>query len=48
MLSLIPGLSANPKSAIKTYIDNEFGGTEELIKEILTDVFRHAFDGSGA
>ncbi|KAG8937306.1 hypothetical protein FRC03_002746 [Tulasnella sp. 419] len=48
VLSQIPTLVANQKSAVKTYIDNEFGGTEELIKEILTDMFRHAFDGSGA
>ncbi|KAG9015285.1 hypothetical protein FRB93_012984 [Tulasnella sp. JGI-2019a] len=46
VLSQIPVLSGKP--AIKSYIDNEFGGTENLIVEILTDVFRHAFDGSGA
>jgi len=48
VIAQIPSLSANPKSAIKDYIDQEFGGTEQLIIEILTDVFRHAFDGSGA
>ncbi|KAG8863155.1 hypothetical protein FRB96_009337 [Tulasnella sp. 330] len=46
VLSQIPALSSKP--AIKAYIDAEFGGTEALIVEILTDVFRHAFDGSGA
>lgn len=48
VLRQIPELSANPKSAIRSYIDQEFGGTEALIIEILTDFFRHAFDGSGA
>ncbi|KAG8899076.1 hypothetical protein FRC00_001917, partial [Tulasnella sp. 408] len=48
VLRQIPELSANPKSAIRSYIDQEFGGTEPLIIEILTDFFRHAFDGSGA
>lgn len=35
-----PGLAA--------YIQTSFGGTERLKKTILTDFFRHAFDGSGA
>ncbi|KAG9017927.1 hypothetical protein FRB90_000156 [Tulasnella sp. 427] len=48
VLRQIPDLSANPKSQIRSYIDQEFGGTEPLIIEILTDFFRHAFDGSGA
>ena len=30
------------------YITAQFGGTERLKKTILTDFFRHAFDGSGA
>ncbi|KAG8907987.1 hypothetical protein FRB99_001153 [Tulasnella sp. 403] len=48
VLSQIPSLVSNPKSAITQYINDEFGGTEELTIEILTDMFRHAFDGSGA
>jgi hypothetical protein len=34
--------------AILVFIENEFGSVEGCIKEILTDFFRHAFDGSGA
>ncbi|KAF2074825.1 hypothetical protein CYY_003889 [Polysphondylium violaceum] len=33
---------------ILTYIQNAFGGRENLIKLILSDFFKHAFDGSGA
>jgi len=33
---------------MKLYVDKAFGGKENLKKEILTDFFRHAFDGSGA
>jgi len=33
---------------IKLYIEEAFGGPENLKKEILCDFFRHAFDGSGA
>ena len=33
---------------IGAYINNSFGGTERLKRTILTDFFRHAFDGSGA
>ena len=39
-------LAANP--ALRSYIDNEFGSTDNLIREILADFFRHGFDGSGA
>lgn len=46
VITLIPGLNSKP--SIKNYIDQEFGGTDSLILEILTDMFRHAFDGSGA
>jgi len=34
--------------SIAEYIDKTFGGTTTLIKSILADFFRHAFDGSGA
>ncbi|EDO08243.1 hypothetical protein BBOV_III006820 [Babesia bovis T2Bo] len=34
--------------AMKTYIDTQFGGPKHLKMLILTDFFRHAFDGSGA
>ena len=33
---------------ISKYIDNTFGGVESCRKHILTDFFRHGFDGSGA
>ncbi|EGC29067.1 hypothetical protein DICPUDRAFT_59022 [Dictyostelium purpureum] len=33
---------------ILKYIDNSFGGPENLTKLILSDFFKHAFDGSGA
>jgi Protein of unknown function (DUF2009)/ANCHR-like B-box zinc-binding domain len=33
---------------ISTYLDEAFGGAERAKKIILTDFFRHAFDGSGA
>ncbi|KAJ7068719.1 hypothetical protein C8F01DRAFT_620870 [Mycena amicta] len=36
------------KPAIRSYIDDEFGGPDNLRREILGDFFRHAFDGSGA
>ncbi|KAF8076739.1 hypothetical protein FPV67DRAFT_1472507, partial [Lyophyllum atratum] len=45
-LSQIPSLTAKP--ALRSYIDDEFGSTENLIREILGDFFRHGFDGSGA
>ena len=35
-------------AAIRTFIENEYGSTDGLIKEILGDFFRHGFDGSGA
>ncbi|KAK1444535.1 hypothetical protein BgAZ_104410 [Babesia gibsoni] len=35
-------------SAMRTYIDTQFGGPHHLKMLILTDFFRHAFDGSGA
>ena len=45
-LSQIPLLVAKP--ALQSYIDNEFGSVDNLIREILGDFFRHGFDGSGA
>lgn len=30
------------------YVDEQFGGVEQLRKDILIDFFRSAFDGSGA
>ena len=45
-LSQIPKLVAVP--ALRSYIEDEFGSTENLHKEILGDFFRHGFDGSGA
>ncbi|KAJ4479180.1 hypothetical protein J3R30DRAFT_3475094 [Lentinula aciculospora] len=45
-LSQIPSLMN--KYALRAYIENEFGSAENLTKEILSDFFRHGFDGSGA
>ncbi|KXN92353.1 UPF0652 protein [Leucoagaricus sp. SymC.cos] len=45
-LRQIPGLAE--KAALGSYIENEFGSVENLIREILADFFRHGFDGSGA
>lgn len=36
------------KKDIKFYIDSVFGGPEKLKMLILSDFFRHAFDGSGS
>eukprot|EP01130_Rhizamoeba_saxonica_P017607 TRINITY_DN8573_c0_g1_i1.p1 TRINITY_DN8573_c0_g1~~TRINITY_DN8573_c0_g1_i1.p1 ORF type:complete len:529 (-),score=120.16 TRINITY_DN8573_c0_g1_i1:65-1534(-) len=33
---------------LKLYVEREFGGKEGLVKTILCDFFRYAFDGSGA
>jgi len=35
-------------AGLKLYIEKTFGGVSPLKMEILTDFFRHAFDGSGA
>jgi len=35
------------KEGLKEYIHNTFGGPRKLKLEILTDFFRHAFNGSG-
>jgi len=45
-LSQIPKLATVP--ALRSYIEDEFGQTENLYREILGDFFRHGFDGSGA
>ncbi|KAF9236230.1 hypothetical protein BU15DRAFT_50382 [Melanogaster broomeanus] len=42
----IPGLSEKP--ALRSYIEDEFGSTDNCMREILSDFFRHGFDGSGA
>ncbi|KAJ3349767.1 hypothetical protein HDU83_000304 [Entophlyctis luteolus] len=39
---------ANSNEGIAQYFDRTFGGIESLKKLILSDFFRHAFDGSGA
>merc|ERR1719356_1036461 len=38
---------SNMSGGMKSYIDS-FGGVKALQKQILSDFFRHAFDGSGA
>ena len=43
-ISQIPDLEK--KSALKNYIDTEFGGTDLLIREILCDFFRHGEEGA--
>jgi len=45
-ISHIPSLAGKP--ALHSYIDDEFGSTDNLVREILGDFFRHGFDGSGA
>ncbi|KAI8616086.1 hypothetical protein BC830DRAFT_1063753 [Chytriomyces sp. MP71] len=39
---------ADNNDGIRRYFDNEFKGTHSLKMTILSDFFRHAFDGSGA
>ena len=46
-LQQIPGL-AQGSPAIASYIEDEFGSVEGAQREILSDFFRHGFDGSGA
>lgn len=46
-LSQIPVMMAQ-RPALRVYIENEFGGEDNLVREILGDFFRHGFDGSGA
>jgi len=45
-ISQIPSLMEKP--ALRSYIEDDFGSQEGLVKEILVDFFRHGFDGSGA
>ena len=45
-LSQLPGLSDKP--ALRAYIEDEFGSLDNCIRDILSDFFRHGFDGSGA
>ncbi|THH33480.1 hypothetical protein EUX98_g704 [Antrodiella citrinella] len=42
----IPSLMDKP--ALRSYIEDEFGSQDGLSREILSDFFRHGFDGSGA
>lgn len=45
-ISQIPSLMDKP--ALRSYVEDEFGSQEGLCREILSDFFRHGFDGSGA
>ncbi|KAL4081405.1 hypothetical protein V8B97DRAFT_1863025 [Scleroderma yunnanense] len=45
-LRQIPIITKKP--ALQSYIEDEFGSSENCILEILTDFLRHGFDGSGA
>ena len=45
-LSQLPTLYNSP--ALRAYIDAEYGSLDGLYLDILSDFFRHAFDGSGA
>jgi hypothetical protein len=42
----LPTLYNSP--ALRAYIDAEYGSLDGLYLDILSDFFRHAFDGSGA
>jgi hypothetical protein len=44
--NIAPVISKN--TGLRNYVENSFGGFEELKKSILADFFRYAFDGSGA
>ncbi|KAF8656060.1 hypothetical protein AX16_002796 [Volvariella volvacea WC 439] len=46
-LQQLPEIYKN-KPALRSYVDDEFGGLDGCKKEILGDFFRHGFDGSGA
>lgn len=46
VVSSLPNLAHDPY--VKTWIEEQFGSVETLRLVILTDFFRHAFDGSGA
>ncbi|KZT24561.1 hypothetical protein NEOLEDRAFT_1163261 [Neolentinus lepideus HHB14362 ss-1] len=46
-LSKVPVI-AEERPAIRSYIEDEFGSVDNCCREILSDFFRHGFDGSGA
>ena len=46
ILSQIPKVLENPR--LKDYVIKEYGSPEKLYVEILSDFFKHGFDGSGA
>lgn len=46
VIEAVPDLCQEP--ALSSYFENAFGGVENVVKTILADFFRHAFDGSGA
>lgn len=46
VLDEIPKVAKDPH--VRQYIDSAFGSVDGCIKAILSDFFRHAFDGSGA
>jgi hypothetical protein len=45
-LAKIPDLMKKP--SLRKFVEEEFGSEEGLMVEILSDFFRHGFDGSGA
>lgn len=47
VIDAIPGLVRDYPGLVH-YINADFGSPERLVKVILVDFFRHAFDGSGA
>ncbi|EJT99740.1 hypothetical protein DACRYDRAFT_17365 [Dacryopinax primogenitus] len=47
VLQHIPKLF-NENGNLRDYAESEYGGVDKLVREILCDFFRHAFDGSGA
>ena len=36
------------REALRRLFDEQFGGPEKIIKDILCDFFKHGFDGGGA
>ncbi|TFK55642.1 hypothetical protein OE88DRAFT_1652049 [Heliocybe sulcata] len=46
-MSQIP-VVAEERPAVRSYLEDEFGSVENCRREILSDFFRHGFDGSGA
>ncbi|KZO94329.1 hypothetical protein CALVIDRAFT_484402 [Calocera viscosa TUFC12733] len=47
VLQQIPTLF-HGSGSLRQYAESEYGGVDKLVREILCDFFRHAFDGSGA